>query len=74
MKELKTDIQDKMKSHVKNILAKPEITNEDFFLLWNMFEKIRATEVSEELEQKEAQEKQKRSENFEKIFKGLMEV
>lgn len=72
MKEI---IKKKMDEHIDKILAKEEISNEDYYLLNMLYQSIEAKEKAEEIaEQMEADKeknKQKQKEIYESIIKTI---
>lgn len=72
MKEI---IKKKMEEHVHKILAKEEISNEDYCLLCGVYQKIeaeeKAAEMAAQMEADKEKNKEKQKEMFETLCKGL---
>ena len=75
MKEI---IKKKMDAHIDKILAKDEITNEDYYLLSMVYQKIEGEEMLAVMEAKNEKERKKSNqmlrETYENIFRAVCPI
>lgn len=68
---MKDKIKAKLDSHIDSILAKDTITNEDYYLLNILYQKIEADEKIAETQAKMEEEKAKSREKMQALVDGL---
>lgn len=55
---MKEEIRAKLEDHIKKILAKDEITNEDYYLLLMVYQKIESEEKLAEIEERNRRDRE----------------
>ncbi|MBD5543724.1 MAG: hypothetical protein HDR01_05655 [Lachnospiraceae bacterium] len=75
---MKETIKKKMDAHIEKILAKEEISNEDYYLLNMLYQKIEGEERLAEMEAKNERDREegrkKQKELYESIMKNLTDL
>lgn len=69
MKEI---IRKKMDAHIDKILAKDEITNEDYYLLSMVYQKIEGEEMLAVMEAKNEEEREKDKQRQKEMYENLL--
>lgn len=71
MKEI---IKKKMDEHIDKIIAKDEISNEDYYLLNMLYQKIEGEEKLAEMEAKNEEEREKSKQKQKEMYESLMKT
>lgn len=71
MKEI---IKKKMDEHIKKILAKDEISNEDYYLLNMLYQKIEGEEKLAEMEAKNEKDREESKKKQKEMYESLMKT
>ncbi len=71
MKEI---IKKKMDEHIEKILEKEEISNEDYYLLSMVYQKIEGEEKLAEMEAKNEEEREKSKQKQKEMYESLMKT
>lgn len=71
---MKETIKKKMDEHIDKILAKEEISNEDYYLLSMVYQKIEGEEKLAEMEAKNEEEREKSKQKQKEIYESLMKT
>lgn len=71
MKEI---IKKKMDEHIEKILAKDEISNEDYYLLNMLYQKIEGEEKLAEMEAKNEKDREESKKKQKEMYESLMKT
>lgn len=71
MKEI---IKKKMDEHVEKILAKEEISNEEYFLLCSVLQKVEGEEKLAEIKARNEEEREKSKQKQKEVYESLMKT
>lgn len=71
MKEI---IKKKMNEHIDKILAKEEISNEDYYLLNMLYQKIEGEEKLAEMEAKNEKDREESKKKQKEMYESLMKI
>ena len=67
MKEMKEIIKKKMDEHIEKIIEKEEISNEDYYLLNLVYQKIEGEEKLAEMEARNKEEREKNKQKYQEL-------